>query len=109
MPSEKTPKRYGSMVQVWRGNAEMTDGGLTKKDIIPVKTSEGTIRYKSKKRQQKVNRKSSSQNKRALALKKAREELIKEGILPKDAGFVPAGGKTKYGKALKKRIDEILA
>lgn len=102
-------QKYGSPCQVYRGNAEMTEGGLTKKDIIKVKTSEGTYRYKYKKKQQQVKDKSSPQRKRALALRQARKELIKEGVISENDGFIPAGGKTKKGKALYKRIEEIMA
>jgi len=39
-------------------------------------------------------------------MKAARKELVKEGVIEKDAGFVPVGGKTKDGKALLKRTRE---
>jgi ribosomal protein L24E len=42
----------GTKVQVYRGIAKQTAGGLTKKDIIRVKDSAGVARYKSKKQQQ---------------------------------------------------------
>jgi len=39
-------------------------------------------------------------------MKAARKELVKEGVIGDDAGFVPVGGKTKEGKALLKRTRE---
>ena len=39
----------GSKVQVYRGIAKETAGGLTKKDVVQVKDSRGVIHYKSKK------------------------------------------------------------
>jgi hypothetical protein len=40
-------------------------------------------------------------------MKKARKELIKEKVI-KEGDFVPVGGKTKQGKALLKRIRQII-
>lgn len=42
----------GTKVQVYRGIAKQTSGGLTKKDIVAVKDSRGVTHYKSKKQQQ---------------------------------------------------------
>jgi hypothetical protein len=39
-------------------------------------------------------------------MKAARKELVKEGTIDADSGFVPVGGKTKEGKALLKRTRE---
>jgi hypothetical protein len=97
-------EKYGSYCQVWKGKAEMTrEQGLTKKDIIRVKTSEGTYRYKSKEKHNQTKK-----NPRSKALVKARKELINEGILSSNDGFIPMGGKTEKGKLLLKRINEIL-
>ena len=98
---------YGSKAQVYHGNAKMTKGGLVKKDIVRLNDGYGNIRYKSKK-QIKANKKPNSfRAKWSKAMKKARKELIKENVI--EAGeFVPVGGKTKQGKALLKRIKELM-
>lgn len=46
---------YGSKYQVYKGTADQTRGGLVKKDIVKVEDKWGTIRYRSKKQQNKVN------------------------------------------------------
>lgn len=93
----------GSFCQVWKGKAKQTSGGLKRGDIVRIKTSEGTYRYKSKEKHNKTKK-----NPRAKALVKARKELIKEGVINDGDGFIPMGGKTKKGKALLKRVNEIL-
>jgi translation initiation factor RLI1 len=98
---------YGSKVQVYNGTAQQTKGGLTKKDIIRVRDSSGNYRYKSKLQQKKGKRKNSFREKWAKAMKKARKELVKEGTI-EDGEFVPVGGKTRKGKALLKRIRQIM-
>lgn len=40
--------RIGSKVQVYRGSARQTAGGLTKKDILAIPQGDGTFRYVSK-------------------------------------------------------------
>lgn len=99
--------RYGSKVQVYNGTAEMTKGGLLKKDIKRVKDKYGNIRYKSKVQQQKGKRKRTFREKWAKAMKKARKQLEKEGVIEK-GDFVPVGGTSKEGKALHKRIKELI-
>jgi len=97
---------YGSKVQVYNGTARMTKGGLTKKDIIRVKDPYGNIRYKSKDQKKMGKKKSGPRADWTKAMKKARKELISEGILDKGE-FVPVGGSTRQGKALLKRTKEI--
>jgi hypothetical protein len=97
----------GSKAQVYHGNADVTSGGLTKKDIKRVKDKYGNIRYKSKHQQKKGKRKNTFREKWAKAMKRARKELIKEGEIEKGE-FVPVGGKTAAGKKLLKRIKLIM-
>ena len=99
-------KYYGSKAEVYHGTAKYTKGGLTKKDIKLVKDKYGNERYKSKKQQASGHKKGTVRDKWAKAMKAARKELVKEGVIEKDAGFVPVGGKTKDGKALLKRTRE---
>ena len=101
-------KYYGSKAEVFHGTAKYTKGGLTKKDLVLKKDKYGNERYKSKKQQKSGHKKNSFRAKWAKAMKKARKELIKEGIISKDLGFVPVGGKSKEGKALLKRTKEII-
>ena len=98
---------YGSKSQVYNGTADITKGGLVKKEIVRLDDGYGNIRYKSKKQQKSGHKANSFRAKWAKAMKKARKELIKEKII--SAGeFVPIGGKTKEGKALLKRIRSIM-
>ena len=99
-------KYYGSKAEVFHGNAKYTKGGLTKKDIILKKDKYGNERFKSKKQQAAGHKKGTFRDKWTKAMKSARKELIKEGVIDSDAGFVPVGGKTKDGKALLKRTRE---
>ena len=94
-------KYYGSKAEVFHGNARYTKGGLTKKDIKLTKDKYGNERYKSKKQQASGHKKGTFRDKWAKAMKKARKELDMEG-------FVPVGGKTREGKALLKRIRQIM-
>jgi hypothetical protein len=48
MSSEHAIPRVGSKVQVYRGVARETAGGLVKKDILAIKQPNGTYRYVSK-------------------------------------------------------------
>ena len=98
---------YGSKSQVYNGTAKMTKGGLKKADIKKVNDGYGNIRYKSKKQQSSGKKANSFRAKWAKAMKKARSQLIKEGVI-EDTGFIPVGGKTKSGKALLKRIRELI-
>jgi hypothetical protein len=98
---------YGSKSQVYNGTAKMTKGGLVKADIKRISDGYGNVRYKSKKQQSSGKKASSFRAKWAKAMKKARKELIKEGVIEK-GDFVPVGGKTKAGKALLKRIRELV-
>lgn len=91
----------GSKSQVYHGTAKQTKGGLVKKDIIRIDDGYGNIRYKSKKQQASGKKKNTFRAKWSKAMKKARKELKLEG-------FVPVGGKTKDGKALLKRIRELM-
>lgn len=95
---------YGSKAQVFHGTAKQTRGGLTKKDIKLVEKY-GSERYKSKKQQKSGKEKGTPRDLWAKAMKKARKELVKEGVID-EGTFVPVGGKTKEGKALLKRIHE---
>tara|TARA_Y100000389_G_C17328306_1_gene446706 strand:+ start:56 stop:379 length:324 start_codon:yes stop_codon:yes gene_type:complete len=100
---------HGSKVQVYNGTAKMTRGGLKKKDIMRIKDKYGNVRYKSKVQKAMGKKKTGKQRGRAEwtnAMKKARRELIREGVI-ESGEFVPVGGKTKEGKALLKRIKEI--
>ena len=90
---------YGSKSQVYKGSAQMTKGGLKKKDIVRVKDSYGNVRYKSKEQQK--NKKNGSREKWSKAMKRARRELIAKGVVDKGE-FTPVGGKTKAGKELYK-------
>ena len=98
---------YGSKAQVYHGNAKMTKGGLVKKDIVLLDDGYGNYRYKSKKQLKSGRSKNSFRAKWAKAMKKARNELIKENVISK-GDFVPVGGKSKEGKALLKRIKSIM-
>ena len=98
---------YGSKAQVYHGTAKMTKGGLTKSDIKLVKDKYGNARYKSKSQQLAGRTKNTFRDKWAKAMKKARKERIKEGVII-DGDFVPIGGKTRKGKALLKRIRELM-
>ena len=101
-------KYYGSKAEVFHGTAKYTRGGLTKKDLVLKKDKYGNERYKSKKQQIAGHKRNSFRAKWAKAMKNARKQLIKEGIIEKDAGFIPVGGKTKEGKALLKRTKKII-
>lgn len=101
-------KYYGSKAEVFHGTAKYTKGGLTKKDLVLKKDKYGNERYKSKKQQTAGHKKNTFRDKWAKAMRKARKELIKEGVIDKDSGFVPVGGKTKEGKALLKRTKKII-
>ena len=99
-------KKYGSKAEVFHGTAEQTRGELFKKDIIQIDDGYGNFRYKSKVQQRSGKKKGTFREAWAKAMKKARKELIKEGII--DGGFVPVGGKTREGKALLKRTKELV-
>ncbi len=98
-------KNIGSKAEVFHGTKKYTNGGLTKKDIIRIKDSQGNYRYKSKK-QRKSGRKNKFIKKWAKAVKQARKQLEKEGM--DLSGFVPVGGSTREGKALLKRTRQIM-
>jgi hypothetical protein len=100
-------KYYGSKVEVYNGNAKYTKGGLVKSDIVRIKDKEGNYRYKSKKQLKSGRKKNSFRAKWAKAMKKARKELVKEGVID-EGEFVPVGGKTAKGKKLLKRIRELV-
>jgi len=99
-------KYYGSKAEVFHGNAKFTKGGLEKKDIVLKKDRYGNERYKSKKQQASGRKKGTFRDKWAKAMKAARKELVKEGEIDKDSGFVPVGGTSKEGKMLLKRTRE---
>ncbi len=99
---------YGSKLQVYNGTAKYTKGGLVKKDIIRIKDSTGNYRYKSKKQQSSGKKKTTFRAKWSMAMKKARKELISEGIIDK-SDFVPVGGSTAAGKQLLKRIKFVIS
>ena len=94
-------KYYGSKAEVFHGTARYTKGGLVKKDIKLIDDGYGNYRYKSKRQQAAGKKKNSFRAKWAKAMKKARKELDMEC-------FVPVGGKTREGKALLKRIRQIM-
>ncbi len=99
-------KYYGSKAEVFHGTARYTKGGLTKKDIKLVKDKYGNERYKSKRQQAAGRKKGTFRDKWSKAMKSARKELVKEGVIDRDSGFVPVGGTSKEGKALLKRTRE---
>jgi hypothetical protein len=98
--------KIGSKAEVYHGTKEYTNGGLRKKDIIRIKDKQGNYRYKSRK-QLKKGKKNSFIKKWSKAVKRARKELLKEGIIHKD-DFVPVGGSTRQGKMLLKRTRAII-
>jgi hypothetical protein len=98
---------YGSKSQVYNGTAQKTKGGLTKKDITRVKDSSGNYRYKSKEQQKSGKKKNTFREKWSKAMKKARRQLIQEGVI-KEGEFVPVGGSTRAGKALYSRIKKLI-
>jgi hypothetical protein len=98
-------KYYGSKAEVYHGNAQYTKGGLTKSDIILKKDKYGNERFKSKKQQKSGKKKGTFRDKWTKAMKAARKELLKEGVIEKGE-FVPVGGKSKEVKALLKRTRE---
>ena len=98
---------YGTKSQVYNGTAKMTKGGLKKSEIVKLDDGYGNIRYKSKKQIKSGKNPISFRAKWAKAMKKARKQLIKESVI-KEGEFVPIGGKTKGGKALLKRIKELM-
>merc|ERR1719150_3334057 len=97
MKSMKSNK--GSRISVFRGTKASTHSGLTKADFK--KNKHGKI--VSKKRSENAKKRPGYKNflARGKAVKQARHEL---GI----KGFCPVGGKTQQGKALAKRVNEIL-
>jgi hypothetical protein len=100
-------KKYGSKAEVFHGTAEKTRGELIKKDIVQINDGYDNFRYKSKKQQKAGKKKGTFRDAWAKAMKKARKELVNEGII--DSGeFVPVGGKSKEGKALLKRTKELI-
>ena len=96
----------GTKVQVFRGKADKTSGGLCKKDIVKVKVTlnkQEVCRYKSKKQQKqgKKNPPSKSQKARSKwsdALKKARKDMYEK--YPKSEGklVLVLNPKKKYAK-----------
>ena len=99
-------KYYGSRSEVYHGNAKYTKGGLSKSDLVLKKDRYGNERIKSKHQQRAGHKKGTFRDKWAKAMKKARKELLKEGVI-EEGEFVPLGGKTKEGKALLKRTREL--
>ena len=99
-------KYYGSKAEVYHGVAKFTKGELSKKDIKRIDDGYGNYRYKSKKQQTMGKKKNSFIKKWAKMVKKAKNELKKEGM--DLTGFVPVGGKTKEGKALLKKTKELM-
>jgi hypothetical protein len=82
MPVREPPVlREGSKLQVYRGIAEKTSGGLKKKDIVCVKDEKGVKRYKSKlqhRRSKQVSKGQKARSKWTEATEKARKYLQKE-------------------------------
>ena len=98
---------YGSKAKVYHGTAKMTKGGLTKKDIIRITDKSGVARYKSINQQNTGKKTNTFREKWAKAMVRARKELIREGIF-ETGTFDPIGGNSRAGKALLKRIREIM-
>jgi len=109
----------GSKVQVYRGIAKQTSGGLTKKDIVKVTDKNGVNHYRSRKQQdngKSKNKKSQqARQKWTRAYKKAIKELRKtdkyyeKNILmfnpsKKYSGYTDT--QLKKGKALYKKTRE---
>lgn len=74
-------KRVGSKVEVYRGVAMCTSGGLHKADIMQVKTSSGETRYVSRRKHELAKHNPSLKN-----WSKAAKQL---GYLKKGADFKP--------------------
>lgn len=76
----------GSKVQVYRGKAKRTAGGLTRKDIVKRTYPNGTVRYRSKRQAQaKPNREWSEAVSKALAVMRKRDAYYRSHItLSKD-------------------------
>ena len=81
-------KYYGSKAEVYHGTAKYTKGGLVKADIKLIDDGYGNYRYKSKKQQAAGHKKGTFRDKWAKAMRTSRKELIKEGVINKDSGFI---------------------
>lgn len=90
-------KIIGSKVQVFRGHAVHTKGGLKKHDIIKKKVGPKKYRYISKKKHDKMKH-----NPWANAVKKARTNLKLKGFVPLKGAFL-AEARRVYGKKTKKK------
>jgi len=76
----------GSKVQVYRGIAKETSGGLKKKDIIKTNVN-GVVRYKSKKQQSNGSSKNKKSQKARSNWTKAYKKAIKEFQNGKDSEY----------------------
>jgi ribosomal protein L24E len=107
----------GTKVQVYRGIAKQTTGGLMKKDITRVKDANGVVRYKSKKQQSLgKSKRQTARSKWTDAYKKATKLLKKEdpwyesNILMFKTGKTYSGHSTKViskGRELYRKTREI--
>lgn len=95
----------GTKVQVWRGKARKTSGGLYKKDIVRVKVTVGdkkVWRYKSKKQKKKGKQKyaksQKSRSKWTMALQKARKDMHEKYPKSKGKLVLVLNPKKKYAK-----------
>lgn len=92
-------KRIGTRREVMNGSATMTPGGLTKQKLM---LSNGRIRTKA-------GIKKGKKNEWAMSMKEARGQLMKSGVIKKNAGFVALNDGSKEGNALYKLTKKIYA
>merc|ERR1740129_205263 len=97
---KKMKSKVGSRRSVLGGSKTKTKGGLTKADLVRNKFGKIVSRKASAAAKKRKGYKAIAA--RGKATKQARKDL---GI----KGFCPVGGKTAQGKALYKRVNEILA
>lgn len=96
----------GTKVQVFRGKARKTSGGLEKKDIVKVKVTIGgkkVLRYKSKKQSKNGKKKPPVKSQKARdnwtnALKEARKDMYKKYPKSKGKLVLVLNPKKKYAK-----------
>ena len=93
-------KSVGTKLEVWKGHAEKTTGGLTKADLKQGKDGSVVSRDKSR---------SEKKNPWIKATQKARKQLIDEGVIKKDeACLLNKGSKGKEWYDRSKSIYETL-
>jgi hypothetical protein len=79
--------KIGSRAQVFHGVAEQTSSGLRKKDLRRVK-KHGEYRIRTVEELKKSSKRSKESKDWSNAVKKARKELVSQGVISKDE-FVP--------------------